>query len=239
MSAHSDALTVSRSLFLDAYRGLAVLLMMIFHFCWDLGNFGFISFSFSDPFWVDFRRLIVTLFLTAVGWSTYLSNRRSLRLVIWQRDIKVLLAATLISLGTYLALPDHWIFFGILHFIFLATFLVRPLSRYPIISSLIGSAILVIHSETTWLHFPNLFPSIVHQLNLPHQTLDILFPLPWIGVVLIGPLLGYLNWHQCPLPNHFLSRLLSIMGRFALPIYLVHQVILFALVAFTKIVLSS
>lgn len=239
MSAHSGALTVSRSSFLDAYRGFAVLLMMIFHFCWDLGNFGFIQFSFADPFWIDFRRLIVTLFLTAVGWSAYLSNRHTLRLIIWQRDAKVLLAATLISLGTYLAMPAHWIFFGILHFIFLATLLVRPLSRYPILSALIGSAILIIYSKTSWLHFPDLFPSIVHHLNLPHQTLDILFPLPWIGVVLIGPLFGYLNWHKCTIPNHLITHLLATMGRFALPIYLLHQLILFALVAFAKIVLSN
>ncbi|MGB7392187.1 MULTISPECIES: heparan-alpha-glucosaminide N-acetyltransferase domain-containing protein [Marinomonas] len=238
MSADPGTLKISRSTFLDAYRGFAVLLMMIFHLCWDLGNFGFISFSFADPFWIDFRRVIVTLFLTAVGWSAYLSNRQRLRLIIWPRDAKVLLAAVLISLGTYLALPNNWVFFGILHFIFLATFLVRPLSRRPILSALIGSAILVIYSETSWLHFPNALPTIVHYLNLPHQTLDILFPLPWIGVVLIGPLLGYLNWHKCTIPNHFLVRALSAMGRFALPIYLLHQLILFALVALAKIVLS-
>lgn len=239
MSADHDVLDVSRSSFLDAYRGFAVLLMMIFHFCWDLGNFGYIEFSLADPFWIDFRRVIVTLFLTAVGWSAYLSNRHHLRFVIWKRDIKVLLAAALISLGTYLALPNHWIFFGILHFIFLATFLVRPLSRRPILSALIGSAILAIYSETSWLHFPNALPTIVHYLNLPHQTLDILFPLPWIGVVLIGPLFGYLNWHKCTIPNHLLVQILTFMGRFALPIYLVHQLILFSLVAFAKMVLSA
>ncbi|MBU2240237.1 MAG: DUF1624 domain-containing protein, partial [Gammaproteobacteria bacterium] len=49
-----------RSAFLDVYRGTAVLLMMIFHFCWDLRNFGFMEFSIYDPFWVYFRSLILT-----------------------------------------------------------------------------------------------------------------------------------------------------------------------------------
>lgn len=239
MPTDHDALNVSRSSFLDAYRGLAVLFMMVFHFCWDLGNFGFITFSQSAFFWTEFRHLIVSLFLTAVGWSAYLSNRKTLHIILWRRDAKLLLAAMILSLSTYLALPQHWIYFGILHFIFIATFVVRPLSRNPILSALIGSAIIMVHHSTTWLNFPTLLPNIVHHLNLPHQTLDILFPIPWLGVVLIGPLFGHLNWHKIALPNNTSISILTFMGRFALPIYLAHQVILFALVGSLKIVLNA
>lgn len=238
MAANQGVLKVSRSSFLDTYRGLAVLFMIIFHFSWDLGNFGFITFSFADPFWHNFRDLIVTMFLTAVGWSAYLSTQKHHAFIVWKRDLKVFISAAAISIGTYLAMPEHWIYFGILHFIFVATLIARPLSRFPTVSALMGVVIILIYNTTDWLLFPHAARTIIDTLHLPHATLDILFPFPWIGVVLIGPLFGYLNLHKCTIPSHFTISILAFMGRFALPIYLVHQLILFAIVALAKIVLS-
>ncbi|MGB0781929.1 MAG: heparan-alpha-glucosaminide N-acetyltransferase [Marinomonas sp.] len=227
-----------RSLFLDVYRGSAVLLMMIFHFCWDLRNFGFMSFSIYDPFWVSFRSVILTLFLTAIGWSTYLVLNKAKSPSFWKRDIKLFVSAGVISLATYLAVPDQWIYFGILHFIFIASLMIRPFCKWPISSALIGAVIVLIYHFTTWLSFPNAFSTITQYISLPQRTLDIVFPFPWIGVVLMGPLLGYLNWHKFPVPNFFGTHVLAFMGRYALPIYLLHQLVLFALVATFKMVLS-
>ncbi|MBJ7539144.1 DUF1624 domain-containing protein [Marinomonas sp. C1424] len=230
--------TKKRSAFLDVYRGTAVLLMIVFHFCWDLLNFGFMDYSIYDPFWVAFRSIILTLFLSAVGWSAYLTLGSSKKRAWWQRDAKLFFSAVAISLATYLAIPEQWIYFGILHFIFIASLLVRPLAHKPILSALIGASILVIYHTSSWLHFPHAFTTISQYIHLPQRTLDILFPFPWVGVVLIGPLLGYLNWHKCPIPNHFFIRIMTFMGRHALPIYLMHQVFLFTLVASVKMVLT-
>lgn len=228
-----------RSPFLDVYRGLAVLLMMIFHLCWDLRHFGFIHYNLHDPFWVDFRSLILTLFLTAIGWSAYLTSKTTSkhRLISWQRDSKLFISAGVISLATYLALPDQWIYFGILHFILVASFIIRPLARWPVACALFGSLILLAYQTTSWLHFPNAFTTISHYIALPEKTLDIVFPLPWIGVVFLGPLLGYLQWHKLYLPKHIFTRTLAFMGRHALLIYLSHQLILFSLVAAFKLVI--
>lgn len=227
-----------RSAFLDVYRGSAVLLMMIFHFCWDLRNFGFMEFYIYDPFWVYFRSLILTLFLTAIGWSTYLTLSKAKHPSFWVRDIKLFVSAAAISLATYLAAPDQWIYFGILHFIFIASLVTRPFAKWPISSALVGASIIIIYHSTNWLHFPNAFSIISSYIELPQRTLDIVFPFPWIAVVLIGPLLGHLNWHKCPTPNTLTIHILAFMGRYALPIYLIHQVILFALVATFKMVLN-
>lgn len=239
MSLNHTVLETPRSSLLDTYRGLGVLLMIIFHFCWDLGNFGFIEFSLANPFWNHFRDIIVTIFVSAVGWSAYLAVQRHHAIILWKRDLKLLLAIVLISLGTYLAFPNNWIYFGILHFLFLVTYLVRPMAKWPIISAIVGGIIIVIYNTSDWLSFPNALPLIIHTLHLPTKTLDIAFPFPWIGVALVGPLLGYLKIHQCPIPKHAITSLLAWMGRHALPIYLLHQLILFALVASAKIVLSS
>ncbi len=228
---------VKRSDFLDAYRGLAVLLMMVFHFCWDLRHFGFLEYSIYDPFWLYFRSLILTLFLTAVGWSSYLTFKKDNYWSFWKRDIKLFIAASAISLVTYLAAPDQWIYFGILHFIFIASLLARPFVKWPIASAMIGAIILLIYHTTHYLTFPNAFGTITSFLALPQRTLDIVFPFPWIGVVLLGPLFGYLNLHKCQTPKIIITRILALLGRYALPIYLVHQVFLFALVAGFKMVL--
>ena len=229
---------IKRSAFLDVYRGSAVLLMIIFHFCWDLQNFGFIEFSVYDPFWVHFRSLILTLFLTAIGWSTYITLTNTKRPSFWKRDLKLFISAGAISLATYLAMPNQWIYFGILHFIFVASLLIRPIARWPLGCALLGAAITFIYQSTDWLFFPNAFSTITDYIALPKRTLDIVFPFPWIGVVLIGPLLGYLNWHKCPTPEHAITHVLAFMGRYALPIYLIHQVFLFSLVASVKMVLT-
>jgi uncharacterized membrane protein len=238
MQTASTSESMKRSAFLDVYRGLAVLLMIVFHFCWDLRNFGFMEFSIYDPFWVYFRSLILTLFLTAIGWSSYLTLKKGNHWSFWKRDIKLFLAASAISLITYLAVPDQWIYFGILHFIFIASLITRPLVKWPILSAIIGLMILIIYHFTSWLIFPTAFTTITNYMALPQRTLDIVFPFPWIGVTLIGPLLGYLNWHKCPTPDYILTHSLAFMGRYALPIYLLHQVFLFALVAGVKMVLT-
>lgn len=240
MPSPIQSVSTKRSLFLDAYRGLAVALMIVFHFCWDLRNFNFLEFSIYDPFWVYFRSLILTLFLTAVGWSSYLTLQANKANAFWHRDIKLFIAAAAISLATYLAAPNQWIYFGILHFIFVASLVTRPLLRWPLCSALIGASIVAIYKTTDWLLFPNAFGFITeHIITLPFRTLDIVFPFPWIGVVLIGPLLGYLGWHKLHIGQGLAVKILAFMGRHALPIYLVHQLILFSAVAGFKMVLEQ
>ena len=240
-SPDQTIVNTKRSVFLDLYRGLAVLLMIVFHFCWDLGSFGFIEFSVHDPFWIYFRSLILTLFFTAVGWSAYVALSKAPKVEALlirtrfgsfiKRDLKLLVAASAISLSTYIAVPDQWIYFGILHFIFVASLISRPFIKWPIPSALFGVGIVMAYHFTDWLTFPNLFYSIVDVLNLPHKTLDIVFPFPWIGVFFIGPILGYFQWHTWSVPKNSLINIVSFMGRHALLIYLSHQIVLFAFVA--------
>ncbi|MBR7889011.1 DUF1624 domain-containing protein [Marinomonas sp. A79] len=233
--------TQKRSAFLDVYRGSAVLLMMIFHFCWDLRDFDFLTFSIHDPFWVYFRKVILLLFLSAVGWSSYLAHisMKQKKAPFWRRDAKLFCSAAGISLVTYLAVPDQWIYFGILHFIFIASLITRPFAGWPIVSALIGASIVFLYQLTHWLHFPNAFAMITQYISLPSRTLDIVFPFPWLGVVLIGPIIGHLRWHQWSLPNNLLTSILAYMGRHALPFYLLHQLVLYSLVALSKIIATS
>lgn len=221
-----------RSHFLDSYRGLAVVLMIAFHFCWDLREFGYLSYQLHSPFWVSFRAVIMTLFLSAVGWSAYLSYHKGFSIKPFvSRNGKLLICAACISLATYLVLPSKWIFFGILHFIFLASIVVTPCVRWPKLCLVLGLASLTLYFTTDWLNTQPLRHTLTELLHLPRYTVDIVYPFPWLSVVFIGPILGYWQVHKIALPNSKIVEILAWFGRHALSIYLVHQVILFGLVA--------
>ncbi|WP_242603199.1 heparan-alpha-glucosaminide N-acetyltransferase [Marinomonas sp. MED121] len=231
-SGLSKKSTHQRSSSLDLYRGLAVLLMIIFHLCWDLREFDYIDYSLRDPFWVGFRSLIISLFMSALGWSCYLSCRNGFQWPsILKRKFKLFLAAGGISLATYLAFPQNWIFFGILHFIFVASWLVLPVARKPWLSLAIGIGILLAYFGSDTLNAFSLHTYLTSEFGLPKRTLDIVNLLPWLGVVFIGPIMGHLKLHTLKLPYYLNSRVLTFLGKHALPVYLCHQLLLYSLIA--------
>ena len=60
----------------DALRGGAIVLMVAYHFCFDLRYYRVISADFEhDPFWLGFRALIVTSFMLLVGMGLVLAAR--------------------------------------------------------------------------------------------------------------------------------------------------------------------
>ena len=49
---------------IDALRGGAIVLMVVYHLCWDLHDLGIANFALYDnPLWIGFRSLILILFL--------------------------------------------------------------------------------------------------------------------------------------------------------------------------------
>lgn len=219
-----------RSNLLDSYRGLAVVLMILFHFCWDLRDFDFISFDDRSTFWVNFRSLIVFMFVSAVGWSSFLAtqHKQPLRRFV-KNQAKVAFAAALISLGTFIALPDQWVFFGILHFIFAAGWIVRPLSVHPKLSACLG---IVLVGLNTFYEIDSISSHrwFIHTFSAPNATLDFVNPLLWLGVVLIGPIFGYTKLHSVVLPQNIAVKVLAFLGQHALLVYLLHQLILYPFV---------
>lgn len=228
-----------RGALLDIYRGVAVFLMIIFHFCWDLRAYGYMEFSLKAPFWVHFRELIMFLFISAVGWSAYLMYQNGIQ---WrrfmQRQGKLLLCAAAISAGSYLAFPHNWIFFGIIHFIFIASLLVAPLASKPKISFALGICLMIIYLTSNDIQNFNLHHTLVKHFSLPHYTLDFVHPALWTAIVFLGPMLGYLGLHQYPVPRYAALNWFAFLGRYALSIYLVHQVVIYGLIGLFAYLIS-
>ena len=123
MSHHRPRLPI-----IDALRGLAVAQMIVYHFIYDLNHFGWVQLQMkADQPWLGWRTAIVTQFLLLVGVSLVLrmSFKPGLRDFL-RRWAEVAAAAALVSLGSWLVFGPRFIWFGILHFIALATADLNP-----------------------------------------------------------------------------------------------------------------
>ncbi|MFQ3196930.1 MAG: putative membrane protein [Paraglaciecola sp.] len=217
-----------RILALDVLRGTAIVLMVIFHFCFDLAVFDYADFNTaSDIQWRIFRAVIVSGFLLAVGMSSYLAYAQQ---IIWRKFFRTLglliISALGITVGSLLMYPDKWVYFGILHFIALALLLSLLFVRVPRLSLVLG--VLIISSYFVLaVDMSPLWHWSVEQLSIPERTTDLVSFTPWFGVVLIGIYIMHKNMFGLDIKHNRLTGLLSYLGRHSLIIYLLHQPILY------------
>ena len=224
---------------IDVARGVAIVMMTVYHFGFDLLMLGFWSVDVTrETGWVLLARVTVSSFLALVGVSLVLATRDGIR---WRplliRLAQVGGAAALISLVTWYAIPDAWIFFGVLHMIALATVLGIVLRNLPW-WALLASAPLVIAAPS--LRWPALFdaePLVFLGLSrLDVVSNDFVPVFPWLAPVLIGLAAGRVLLERASAPGWTLltprgrpARTLAFLGRHSLIVYLVHQPILIGL----------
>jgi uncharacterized membrane protein len=224
---------------IDMLRGFAIVLMFIFHFSFDLNYFGVVSIQFlEDPFWLNFRRLIVSLFLLLVGISLHLATRNGIRWHAWSRRMTLLLIyAGLVSLGSWLMFPETFIYFGILHFIALASVLGLLFTRFYWFNLLLGVFIILldINYSNTLFNAPHL--QWFGLMTYTPSTEDYVPLLPWFGVVLIGMFIGKTLLDDKPVTwlgrhsQHPVARGLAFGGRHSIHIYMLHQPVFIGLLS--------
>ena len=232
---------------IDQARGLALIAMAIYHFTWDLGFFGYIDpETATTGGWRLFARLIAGSFLFLVGFSLVLGHRQGFRArPFLMRLGRIALAAAAISLATWFAFPQTFIFFGILHAIAAASLIGLAFVRLPVIVTLAAAALAVIaplYLRSPVFDHPALW-WVGLSIDVPRSN-DYVPLLPWIAPVLLGIALGRL-FASSTLPERLAARaakrpgtsLLERAGRHSLAIYLLHQPVLIALVyAFSLVV---
>ena len=105
--------------------------MIVYHFAYDLRAFDVTSSDFShDPFWLSFRAVIVTSFMTLVGVSLVLAEHaHASRRHFWTRIAVIAACALVVSLASAVAFRQTFIYFGILHAIAVSSVVVAPLVR--------------------------------------------------------------------------------------------------------------
>ncbi len=236
----------SRYIFIDVWRGLAIIGVVIYHFGWDLTFFGFIpsSFMFSGPVTL-FARALAGSFMFLAGVSLVLAHCRRTR---WRKFLKrlakLVAAAAAISGITYFLFPEEFIYFGILHAIALASLLGLAFLRLP--TSLVFLASLVVLAAPFLLETSAFDPRAIAWIGFaadPPIANDFVPVFPWFGVTLAGIAFAQFFVAKQGMRNampqttgRFSIKSLTWAGQRTLPIYLLHQPLLFVgFVMFTRL----
>ncbi|MGH8851810.1 MAG: heparan-alpha-glucosaminide N-acetyltransferase [Casimicrobiaceae bacterium] len=220
---------------IDGLRGVAIGLMIVYHFAFDLNSFAFIRADFDhDPFWLGFRGVIVTSFLLLVGLSLQLARRAGItRRHFWRRIALIAFCAILVSTASYVTFPQTFITFGILHCIALASVLAWPATRFPRAALAAGAVVVAAGNTVTLALFDRPWLNWVGLMTHKPATEDYVPLLPWLGVVLIGIASGAWLADRQYRPLRRLSRVaprwLTWLGRHSLLVYMVHQPVLYGL----------
>ena len=215
---------------LDAWRTLAIVLMVAYHFLYDLYIFGVISANqmFSAPLNV-LERFICCSFILLAGASARFS-RNNLR-----HGLVVLGAGLVVEIGA--AVAGQTIRFGVLMLLgasmVLWHFLGKGLQRLPGWSVAAGSGVLFFAARwwtgRTAVSVPWLYP--LGFISPGFYSADYFPLLPWFFLFLIGTALG--GWCLAHRENRLLTvslaGALTWPGRHSLIIYVLHQPVLYGI----------
>jgi len=228
---------------IDSLRGIAIILMVISNLVTDMAFFGISEIDAYSGFWLYFARLVVSMFILLAGISLTLSYSRvrnkkpnDIHKKYFLRGAKIFGAGMLITLVTWIFIPQGFVLFGVLHLIGLSIIFGHFLLKRPKASLFLGISFMLaglflqtMSFDFAWLVWLGLRPE-------NYYTVDYVPILPWFGLFLIGMFLGNSLYpegrRRFRLPNHsgiWLVRPLAFLGRNSLLIYLIHQPVLIAL----------
>lgn len=233
--------TTNRIWEIDFIRGIAIILMILFHLIVDLKDFYAYDLDYLTGGWYIEGKFSAILFILLCGVSSTLGKNST------RHGIRVFLWAMVLTITTYFYNQSYYILFGILHFLGISLLTANFMGQLSIIwlamisSSSIGIGLLL---SQRFVANSYLFP--VGLVDSTFTSLDYYPLFPWYGVFVLGIILGKILYGnrkrlsdcQASLsPSKFLtvprpirsSTLIPQLGRHSLAVYLLHQPILLAL----------
>lgn len=233
--------TKNRIMEIDFIRGIAIILMILFHLIVDLKDFYNYDVEYLIGFWYIEGKFAAILFILLCGISSTLSKNNT------HHGITVFLWAMLLTVVTYFYNKNCFIIFGILHFLSISLLSANIMKPLPLtwLSFISGSSIILgtLFSQR-FIDNPDLW--IIGLVNSTFISLDYYPLFPWYGVFVLGIIIGKIlygnkkrpsNRQASPAPTKPLVHLLLVkipkiitkLGQYSLIIYLIHQPILLIL----------
>jgi uncharacterized membrane protein len=226
---------------IDFLRGVAIVLMVVYHIVFDLNYFyGFKTLVYNTGFWYYLGRSSATLFIILSGMTSvilyrkygYITYQKNLR-----RGLEVLFFAMLITAGSYYFDPTQTIWFGILHLLGISIILSSFFLRYFWINIIIAGGIIFISgmdffvAKSNWLLF-------LGFTQAEYNSFDYYPFLPWFAVMLLGIVIAQLFYPHylsyISRQENIITKWVGGMGKYSLPIYLLHQPVILMMLYMIK-----
>ncbi|MDL2232988.1 DUF1624 domain-containing protein [Ruminococcaceae bacterium OttesenSCG-928-L11] len=236
-----------RVLFLDELRGVCLILMILYHAAYDLNFLFGVDLPFYSAPFAAVQLFICCNFIFISGISSRFS-RNNLK-----RGLVVFAIAMAMTAVTYFFMPQQTVRFGVLHLLGVCMILHGVIYSPKGVtkrSPLLGLLVCLLVFAFTWgvsRHYVGFLG--LYQIPLPSvlYTQYFLFPLgfptpdfassdyfpllPWMFLFFAGSFLG-VAFREGNAPGFFYrsrSRTLQWMGRRTLPIYVLHQPVLYGI----------
>lgn len=235
----------TRFYFLDAFRGFAIINMVIFHFCFALSDLRFTNWNFyTQEFWLWWRLGITSSFIITMGMSAQLSLEKDVSKSYWLRIGVLILCSGFVSASTWLTVGDRWVYFGILHFMALASLLILPFRFIPKTGFIVG--IVIIYGQNIMknkMFDSYTFLQFLGLITFRPLTNDYVPLIPWFGLALVG--FGTMSLVKKRLVNLKISTHTDLfpgeatliwLGRKSLWVYMVHIAAIYAFLHSVRII---
>jgi uncharacterized membrane protein len=230
---------------IDLLRGIAIIMMIIFHILFDLVFLGIVKINLYSGLNLLFLYSIGTIFLLLVGVSLSLSYSRVMNALskrqIWlkfiKRGIMIFCLGLIITFFTWFYLGRGFILFGVLHCIGLSIIFSILFLKHRFINLILGAILVFIGVFLKTMVFDFNWFLWLGFVPRGFYTVDYFPILPWFGVVLIGVFIGNIlykdnkrNFYIKDFSSVKFVKLFCFLGRYSLVIYFIHQPVIISLI---------
>lgn len=190
---------------IDLVKGIAVLLMMFFHYFYLGKHMNILNVDVNSGILHLIAKMAHTTFIIASGMNLAISTSgKSSKDYIpkkVKRGLYLLAVGMIISYFTKIEFGDSYVKFGIMHFIGTATILSSFLMKIPILTYIFSAVILLIHFMLKTPSFKNKFVDICGNnpfmcfiggiMNIKYKSLDHFSLIPYLGYFLLGSAIAF------------------------------------------------
>jgi len=230
---------------IDFLRGIAIIMMIIYHIFYDINFLNVYNFNLQDFSFKLFLYPIGTIFLLLVGISLTLSYNKSKKDLIKNslikkfvfRGLKIFFLGLIITFVTFFYLGQGFVIFGVLHCIGISIILSIIFIRFRFLNLFLGIIFVIFGIVLSYMTFDFNFLLFLGFRPVDFYTVDYFPILPWFGVILFGIGLGNIfykdykrNFNLPDLSKLKIVEFLGFLGRNSLIIYFLHQPILLFLI---------
>lgn len=215
---------------IDFIRTIAIIMMVIFHFVYDLVLIADYSINYKSGFWFWQGQLAALLFIFVSGISSGFTSR-AIRIV----GLQLFSLGMLISMASFLYFADNYVRFGILHLLGTAMFVYPWLQKLSVQTLSWLAGLLFAGGMLAKYQTVNTFLLIPIGFMYPgFRSVDYYPLMPYLAVFILGVIAWKIWYYRGMSLFSFAIKhpIINFLSSHSLAIYVLHQPILIVMILF-------